>query len=64
MTPDGRQGFGTALLMLAGNPPAKHPWLTVEVVEQEAAIDEYQADSVAVFIDSLACSQNVNGAPV
>ena len=46
-------GFGPALVMLEGHPPAKHPWLTVKVAEVEFEIDEYQRDVEQVFLDSL-----------
>ena len=46
-------GFGPALVMLEGNPPMKHPWLTVQVAEVEFAIDEYQRDVEQVFMDSV-----------
>ena len=45
-------GFGVALPMLDGHPPAKHPWLTPDVVRVEQAISEAQADSEAVFLDT------------
>ena len=47
------QGFGVAVKMLDGHPPIKHPWLTVELMQKEFAIDKYQRDRVQVFMDSL-----------
>lgn len=45
-------GFGLALPMF-DRPPAKRPWLTIELIEQERQISNYQADPIAVFQDSL-----------
>ena len=46
-------GFGLALPMLVDHGVLKHPWLTIELIEQELEIWNYQADPVAVFEDSL-----------
>lgn len=48
------RGFGLTMAMLDRSPPAKHPWLTVDLAAQEVAISARQADPEAVWQDSLA----------
>ena len=46
-------GFGLALPTLVDHGIPKHPWLTIELIQQEQQIWNYGADPVAVFQDSL-----------
>lgn len=45
-------GFGLALPMLDGHPPAKHPWLTPSIVSIERAITEWSSDPERVFMEA------------
>jgi hypothetical protein len=57
-------GFGFAIPLLDGYPPAKHPWLTPAVIHVEQAIEEHLADPTQVFLTSVSEAGDVTIEPV
>jgi hypothetical protein len=46
-------GFGIPMRLLETDRPWRHPWLSVAVAEREIAQQDYEADTVQVFIESV-----------